>query len=98
MQYSLGCHGVVPDSLGLLHGCFQGLLKLAPLVSINAVRAEKKGSVPMVMTREEIACFQLWIKLFNGSSTSLYGRRLRIMEAVRLRVKNIDCQTDEAID
>ena len=58
---------------------------------INAVRAAKKVNVPVVMTREEVARIialmertpQLVVKL-------LYGSGLRILEALRLRVQDID--------
>lgn len=60
--------------------------------SINAVRADKKINVPVVMTREEVASV---ISLMNGTAqlvALLYGSGLRIMEAIRLRVKDIDLQ------
>jgi integron integrase len=58
---------------------------------INAVRASRKPKMPVVMTREEVAQLiafmegtpQLVVKL-------LYGSGLRIMEAARLRVHDID--------
>jgi len=58
---------------------------------INAIRAKKKVNIPVVMTREEVARViallegvpQLVVKL-------LYGCGLRIMEAARLRIKDID--------
>ncbi len=57
--------------------------------SINAVRADKKINVPVVMTREEVASV---ISLLDGTAQVvaklLYGSGLRIMEAVRLRVKD----------
>jgi integron integrase len=61
--------------------------------SINAVRAERKINVPVVLTRDEVMQVipllegvpQLIVKL-------LYGSGLRIMEAVRLRVKDVDFQ------
>ena len=60
---------------------------------INAVRADQQINVPVVMTREEVAAV---ISLMNGTAqlvaTLLYGSGLRIMEAVRLRVKDIDFQ------
>ncbi len=60
---------------------------------INAVRADKKINVPVVMTREEVAAV---ISLMDGTAQLvaklLYGSGLRIMEAVRLRVKDIDFQ------
>jgi integron integrase len=61
--------------------------------SIDAVRADKKINVPVVMTREEVAAV---ISLMDGTAQVvaklLYGSGLRIMEAVRLRVKDIDHQ------
>jgi integron integrase len=61
--------------------------------SINAVRADKKINVPVVMTREEVATV---ISLMDGSAQLvaklLYGSGLRIMEAVRVRVKDVDFQ------
>jgi integron integrase len=60
---------------------------------INAVRADKKINVPVVMTRDEVAAV---ISLLNGTAQRvvklLYGSGLRIMEAVRIRVKDIDFQ------
>ena len=61
--------------------------------TINAVRAEKRLNVPVVLTRQEVMQVipllegvpQLIVKL-------LYGSGLRIMEAVRLRVKDVDFQ------
>jgi integron integrase len=58
---------------------------------INAIRAAKKLNVPVVMTREEVATI---LSLLDGTAQLvaklLYGSGLRIMEAVRLRVKDID--------
>jgi integron integrase len=58
---------------------------------INAIRADKKVNIPVVMTREEVAAI---IALLDGTphlvTKLLYGSGLRIMEAVRLRVKDID--------
>jgi site-specific recombinase XerD len=60
---------------------------------INAVRADKKINVPVVMTREKVAAVLL---LMDGLpqlvAKLLYGSGLRIMEAVRIRVKDIDVQ------
>jgi integrase len=61
--------------------------------SINAVRADKQINVPVVMTRAEVAAV---ISLLDGTAQLmaklLYGSGLRIMEAVRIRVKDIDVQ------
>jgi integrase len=60
---------------------------------INATRASNKINVPVVMTREEVAAV---LALMDGTAQRvaklLYGSGLRIMEAVRLRVKDIDEQ------
>jgi site-specific recombinase XerD len=60
---------------------------------IDAVRAAKKINVPVVMTREEVATI---LSLLDGTAQLvaklLYGSGLRIMEAVRLRIKDIDFQ------
>jgi site-specific recombinase XerD len=58
---------------------------------IDAIRAQKKRNVPVVMTREEVSAV---ISVMDGTpqlvAKLLYGSGLRIMEAVRLRVKDID--------
>lgn len=72
---------------------YKRVLRQAMEAPINAVCADKKAHVPVVMTREEVASVisllvgtpQLVVKL-------LYGSGLRIMEAVRLRVQDIDFQ------
>jgi integron integrase len=60
---------------------------------IDAVRADKKINVPVVMTREEVASV---LSLMDGIpqlvAKLLYGSGLRIMEAIRLRIKDIDYQ------
>ena len=59
--------------------------------SINAIRADRKVNIPVVMTREEVAAV---LSLLNGTpqlvAKLLYGSGLRIMEAIRLRVKDVD--------
>ena len=58
---------------------------------IDAVRAERKVNVPVVLTREEVSRV---IALLEGVPQLivqlLYGSGLRILEAVRLRVKDVD--------
>ena len=57
---------------------------------INAVRADKKITVPVVMTHDEVAAV---LSLLDGpahlGATRLDGSGLRIMEAVRLRGKDM---------
>lgn len=58
---------------------------------INAVRANKKIHVPVVMTREETS---MVIKMMEGTTQIaaklMYGSGLRISETIRLRVQDID--------
>jgi len=60
---------------------------------IDAVRAERKVNVPVVLTRDEVGKI---IPLLEGAPQLivklLYGSGLRILEAVRLRVKDLDFQ------
>jgi len=70
---------------------YRHVLKQSLDQEINAVRASRNIKIPVVMTKEEVAQIitlmegvpQLVVKL-------LYGSGLRIMEAVRLRVQDID--------
>jgi site-specific recombinase XerD len=58
---------------------------------IDAVRAERKVNVPVVMTREEVTRM---VSLLDGVPQlivkMLYGSGLRVLEAVRLRIKDVD--------
>jgi integron integrase len=58
---------------------------------INAVRAPKQLKVPVVMSREEV---RIVLALMQGTpqliAKLLYGCGLHVMEAVRLRVQDID--------
>ena len=70
---------------------YRKVLKTPLDEAINAVRADRKVNVPVVLTREEVARL---LPLVEGVShlvvKLLYGSGLRIMEAVRLRVKDVD--------
>jgi len=72
---------------------YKRVMKYALPGSITAVRADKKITVPVVMTREEVAAV---ISLMDGTAQLvaklLYGSGLRSMEAIRIRVKDIDVQ------
>jgi integron integrase len=62
-----------------------------PLEHVSAARSSKEPRVPVVLTREEV---KQVLTLLEGSSELvvklLYGCGLRITEAVRLRVQDID--------
>jgi integron integrase len=70
---------------------YKHVLKRSLDGNINAVWARKKVNIPVVMTREEVACV---ITLMEGTpqlvAKLLYGSGLRITEALRLRVQDID--------
>ncbi len=70
---------------------YKKILKLPLDDEINAVRASKKINMPVVMTREETARV---LSLMQGTpqlvAKLLYGSGLRISEAIRLRVQDID--------
>lgn len=70
---------------------YKHVLKKSLNGNINAVRAMKKINIPVVMTREEVARV---ITLMEGTpqlvAKLLYGSGLRITEALRLRVRDID--------
>jgi integrase len=66
--------------------------------SINAVRAKRPKRLPVVLTKEEVhrvidamsGTHQLMAKL-------LYGTGLRLMECLRLRVKDIDFEQNQIV-
>ncbi len=59
--------------------------------SVDAVRAKKPKRLPTVLTREEV---RMVIAAISGTNQliakSLYGSDLRLMECLRLRVKDVD--------
>jgi integron integrase len=66
----------------------------APLEErIDAVRAERRVTVPVVMTRDEVMKV---VSLLEGVPQlivkMLYGSGLRVLEGVRLRIKDVDFQ------
>jgi integron integrase len=72
---------------------YKKVLKIPLDQEINAIRATRKTNVPVVMTREETAKV---LSLMNGipqlAAKLMYGSGLRISEAIRLRVQDIDYQ------
>jgi integron integrase len=75
---------------------YRDVLKIKLDESINAIRAKKPQRIPTVMTKDETmrviaavpAEHQLMVKL-------IYGSGLRLMECLRLRVKDIDVETSQ---
>ena len=70
---------------------YKKVIKIPLDNEINAIRAAKKVNVPTVLTKGEVAGI---LSVLNGVpqlvTKLLYGSGLRIMEAVRLRVQDID--------
>jgi integron integrase len=64
--------------------------------SINALRARKKKNLPVVLTKEEA---RRVITLIQGKyqlmAKIMYGSGLRLMECIRLRVKDLDFEMNE---
>ena len=64
---------------------------MQPLEGVDAVRSRREPRIPVVLTREEVKSV---LALLEGSAELvvklLYGSGLRITEAVRLRVQDID--------
>ena len=59
---------------------------------IQAVRANKKPKIPTVLSKQETQHFFAHIDGTHALMSKLfYGSGLRLMECVRLRVKDIDC-------
>jgi len=72
---------------------YKKVLKLPLEEAINAVRAPKKVNVPVVMTREETAkVLSMMAGIPQLVVKFLYGSGLRISEAIRLRVQDIDAK------
>ena len=70
---------------------YRRVLKQELTGTIDAVRSVKKNKVPVVLSREEVAAV---ISIMEGVprliTQLLYGSGLRISEALRLRVQDID--------
>lgn len=87
--------GVLPSTqnqaMNALVFLYKQVLKRPMDGQINAIRAAKKVNVPVIMTREEVARI---IRLMEGTPQLvvklLYGSGLRILEALRLRVQDIE--------
>jgi site-specific recombinase XerD len=94
----LAIHGNVAPStqnqaMNALVFLYRKVLKTQLNEEINAIRAAKKQNAPVVLTREETATL---LSLMGGVpllvAKLLYGSGLRISEAIRLRVQDIDFQ------
>lgn len=75
---------------------YREVLKMPLEGRIDAVRSFKKQRLPIVMSKEET---QRVLNAMSGTTQLmaklLYGSGLRLMECIRLRVKNIDFEMNE---
>ena len=75
---------------------YREVLKCSLEGRIDAVRSFKKQRLPIVMSKEET---QRVLSAMNGTTQLmaklLYGSGIRLMECIRLRVKDIDFEINE---
>lgn len=71
---------------------YKQVLKWPLNQEINAVRAgHRKTNIPVVLTRDEVRqILQIMDGVLQLIAKLLYGSGLRILEAIRLRVQDID--------
>ena len=85
------------QALNALVFLYKHVLKME-LGSIDAVRARRGKRLPVVLTREET---EKVLSLLSGVNhlivSLLYGSGLRLMECLRLRVKDVDLEAKQII-
>lgn len=70
---------------------YRDVLEITLDEALNAVRAKKPARIPVVMSHDEAMKVIHFLKgTYHLIATLLYGSGLRLMECVRLRVKDID--------
>ena len=78
-------------ALSALLFLYREVLKQGVALALNSVRAQKPRRLPTVLTREEVQKVIGSMKRTHQLMTKLhYGSGFRLMECVRLRVKDID--------
>src|SRR5690625_7761070 len=87
-QVAAGTQAIVLNTLCFLYKDVIG----RPLsVDLNFVKSQRPRKLPVVLTHEEINRFFVAIRAdYYLAAALMYGSGLRLMEAVRLRVKDID--------
>ncbi len=70
-----------------------------PLEHVNAVRAKKPVTMPAVFSREEAVAVieQIDNDTMQTMAKLLYGSGLRLMEYIRLRIKDVDFQRKQLL-
>ena len=68
----------------------------AESANIQAIRAKTKERVPVVLSKEEIkSLVQQMDGIYQIMAKMLYGSGMRILECLRLRVKDLDFDRNE---
>ena len=84
-------HATQNQAMNALVFLYRKVLKQELTAEIDAIRASRRKKVPVVLTQQEVAAV---IPIINGVAQLitqlLYGSGLRISEALRLRVHDID--------
>jgi site-specific recombinase XerD len=67
-----------------------------PAGIINAMRAHKQGTLPVVLTKDEVRCVILATTgVYQLIAKLLYGSGWRLIEGLRLRVQDVDFSLHE---
>ena len=77
---------------------YRQVLKIE-LTGINAMRAKKDKHLPVVLTKTEVRCVleRIADSLFRLQANLLYGTGMRLLECLRLRVKDIDFEQHQIV-
>lgn len=77
---------------------YREVLKIELKESINAIRAKKPQKLPNVLTKSEaLKVLAAMDSIYRLMATLMYGSGLRLMECLRLRVKDVDFARDQII-
>ena len=75
---------------------YRQVLKIELKESINAIRARKPQKLPTVLTKSEaLKLIAAMNSIYSLMATMMYGSGLRLMECLRLRVKDVDFAADQ---
>lgn len=86
------------QALSALLFLYRNVLNLELTGNLDAVRAKRPQRIPVVLTKDEtMQVINLMSGLHHLMACLLYGAGLRLMECVRLRVKDVDFEYHQII-
>jgi len=86
------------QALNALLFLYRSVLKIDLVIPIHALRAKRSEHLPTVLSKEETAQVLSVVQgLHQLMAKLLYGSGLRLMECLRLRVKDIDFEQSQII-